>query len=98
VPALLKYDPTGATFSPVTPAQYAMLVAALKADEHVSNFYESNNGGSCRVQGVDLGWGFDGTSNLHVAITGKHGLIVSRVPNATIFDHLRDEFNKHLGG
>jgi hypothetical protein len=97
MPSLLRYEPSGAVFSPVTLAQYRLLVAALKANGHVSEIIESSNGGSCSAQGVDLLWTYDGAESLHVVIRGKHGLIVSRMPNSTIFEHLNDEFSKYLG-
>jgi hypothetical protein len=92
MPPLLSYDPTGATFSPVTPAQYLSLTSAMKVNAKVSKLLVDGYVGSCEVQGVDFAWKYDGTSSLHVAITAKHGFITSHVPNATIFD----ELNKQL--
>lgn len=89
MPPLLSYDPTGASFSPVSPAQYAQLTAAMKSHPGVSKLTDN----SCEVQGVDFAWQFFAVnSTVHVQITAKHGLFVSHVPNATIFDKLRDEF------
>ena len=92
MPPLLSYDPTGATFSPVTPAQYLQLLAGLKTNAKVSKLVVDGYVGSCEVQGVDFTWTYDGASSLHVAIMAKHGFITSHVPNATIFD----ELNKQL--
>ena len=92
MPPLLNYDPTGATFSPVTPAQYIALESALKSNPKVTKLLVDGYVGSCEVQGVDFAWKYDGTNSMHVAITAKHGFIASHVPNETIFD----ELNKQL--
>jgi hypothetical protein len=100
MPPLLYYDPSGATFHPISLEQYSKLIAAMKANskvsrlivEHNPNLVANQDFGSCEVQGVDFAWAFDGKENLHISITAKHGLFVSHVPNATIFDKLNDEF------
>lgn len=91
MPPLLSYDPTGATFSPVLPAQYIALLAAMKSNAKVSKIVVNGYAGSCEVQGVDFAWKYDGTESLHVSITAKHGFITSHVPNATIFDELQSQ-------
>lgn len=96
MPPLLTYDPSGATFSPIDAGLYAKLLAGLKANPKVSKLAVTAVGGSCEVQGVDLAWMFDGAACVHIVVTAKHGLFVSHLSNATLFDHLRDEFNKLL--
>ena len=84
MPPLLHYDPTGATFSPVTPEQYANLLAAMKSNARVTKLTDD----SCTVQGiVDFTWQYDGTNTLHVVIAAKHGK-AHFAPNSTIFDML----------
>ncbi len=92
MPPLLSYDPTGATVSPVVPAQYIAQLAAMKANPKVSKLVVDGYVGSCEVQGVDFAWKYDGASSLHVSITAKHGFITSHVPNETIFDELQSQF------
>lgn len=92
MPALLSYDPSGATFHPITPDQYQKLIADINSNSKSSKVAISGNTGSCEVQGVDFSWNYDGSSNLHVAITAKHGFVTSHVPNATIFDELNKQF------
>lgn len=88
MPALLHYDPSGATFSPITPDQYAKLLEAMKADSQVTKLTAN----SCTVQGiVDFGWVYDGSNSLHVNIAAKHGR-AHFAPNATIFDELDKQF------
>lgn len=94
MPPLLSYDPSGATFSPITTAEYGNLLAAMRGNSKVSKLavQDDGKGGSCEAQGVDLAWTYDGSSSLHVAITAKHGFVMSHVPNATIFDELNRQF------
>lgn len=92
MPALLYYDPSGARFSPIQPDEFAQLLADLAATKDVSRLVHIGNSGSCTTQGVDFSWTYDGVINLQVNIVAKHGWIVSRVPDATIFDHLNKEF------
>lgn len=88
MPALLHYDPSGATFSPITPVQYTALIAAMKSNSQVTKLTDN----SCTVQGiVDFGWVYDGSNSLHVNIAAKHGK-AHFAPNATIFDELDKQF------
>ena len=88
MPALLHYDPSGATFSPISPAQYASTLADMKSDPQVTKLTDN----SCTVEGiVDLGWVYDGSNSLHVNIAAKHGK-AHFAPNATIFDMLEKQF------
>ena len=87
MPALQHYDPSGATFSPVTPAQYAKLIAAMRSNAQVTKLTDN----SCSVEGVDFGWVYDGSNSLHIDIVAKHGAD-HFVPNATIFDELDKKF------
>lgn len=92
MPALISYDPTGATFSPITPAQYAQLLAAMKSDSSVTKLTPT----SCTAQGlVDFTWQYDGATSIHIIIVGKHGK-AHFAPNSAIFDKLRDEFFSQL--
>jgi hypothetical protein len=94
MPALINYDPSGATFSPITPDQYQNLVELINKNSKASKVAISGNLGSCEVQGVDFEWAYSGpgVNSLHVAITAKHGFVTSHVPNATIFDELNKQF------
>ena len=97
MPPLLHYDPSGATFSPIPAGEYQKLLEAMKDDARVSKLVENpDNTGSCEVQGVDFVWLYDGTNSLHVTITSKHGFVMSRIPNATIFDELNEKFVSKL--
>jgi hypothetical protein len=102
MPPLLHFDPTGAMFSPITPEQFDQLMRTLRSDAKVSGLLVTAAKlgqaacGSCEIQGVDFAWTYDGASNLHVSITAKHGIFVSHVPNATIFDRLNEQFSQHL--
>ena len=98
MPPLLTYDPSGATFSPIDTALYGKLLAGLNSNSKVSKLVVTAGGGTCEVQGVDLAWTYDGVGCVRIVVAAKHGLFVSRLPNATIFDHLRDEFNQLLAG
>lgn len=92
MPALINYDPSGATFSPITPDQYQKLIEEINSNKKASKVVLNGAIGSCEVQGVDFAWKYDGTTSLHVAITAKHGFVTSHVPNATIFDELNKQF------
>jgi len=93
MPALLSYDPSGATFSPITPDQYQKLIEAINSNSKSSKVAISGNTGSCEVQGVDFVWIYDPSfDRLHVKISAKHGFVTSHVPNATIFDELNKQF------
>jgi hypothetical protein len=92
MPPLLHYDPSGATFSPVTLQQFYTLLGDLKGNAKVSKLTVDGLVGFCEVQGVDFAWKYDGTASLHVSITAKHGFVTSHVPNATIFDELNKQF------
>jgi hypothetical protein len=92
MPALINYDPSGATFSPITLQQYYKLIEDINGNSKASKVSIDGLIGSAEVQGVDFAWKYDGTNNLHVAITAKHGFVTSHVPNATIFDELNKQF------
>jgi hypothetical protein len=92
MPALISYDPSGATFSPISLEQFYKLLAEIKDNSQVTKLEVDGLIGSCTVQGiVDLTWKYDGANGLHVAIAGKHGR-AHFAPNSAVFDELNKQF------
>jgi hypothetical protein len=86
VPSLTFQPPNTALYSPITPAQYTALIAAIKAKTQTKNAEVNGNGGSLSMANeADFAWFYDGISVLHLTIVAIHDPKLQQLGDQGIF-------------
>jgi hypothetical protein len=97
---LIYIGPDGAKF-PLTPDQYAALIAKLSSDPDVSGLVNHEGeapgldlvagklAGGCTYQKITFSWAYDGVGELTVAILEDHNWKAKLAGNEAIFGELK---------
>jgi hypothetical protein len=89
---LTFHAPNTATVQPITSAQYASLLASIKANSDALNFAQNGNSGGVSFDGVQFAWTFDGISVLNITIVAVHSFAAKLAGNEYIFAQLNEQF------